>query len=116
MAVERLRDVRAADGPAGITIVVAADVEERRVERVGEKGQVVGLEVAAAEHGVDWAEVGPIALEVEGWRLLVRDGQEARARAGFRRCGRAGQLDAQTPDHSRSGSGAVLSGSARSWA
>ena len=63
--------------PVAAAVVVAAHVEQRRVEGIGQEVEVIGLEIAAADDRVERLEGGPVALEVEGRLDLVRDGEQA---------------------------------------
>src|SRR5437763_14238574 len=63
--------------PAAAAVMVAADVDERRPERVGEEGQPLRRQVAAADHAVEVAEGASVDLLLERPVDLVGRGEEA---------------------------------------
>ena len=72
-----IRDAALGVGPRGSDIVIAANVAERCVERVGYEGEVFGLEVAGADHEVDLPHPVAGGLRVERRVGLVADRQDA---------------------------------------
>ena len=91
------RSARLGVAPGGADVVVAADVAERSVERIGHERQVVRLEVAGADDQVDLPD--PLAA----WRLSRASGR-ARPRHGEdadRSSVRAGERPGVGPAHAR---------------
>ncbi len=90
-------------GPPTATVVVPPDEHERDAEGVGQEPEVIGLEVAAADDGVEGAKPLPVGRMLEGRIRVVRHGQPAdrgAASSGERR--RVGPVDGQPSHHGSS--------------
>src|SRR4051794_32819081 len=101
---ERLGDHSISLVPVATLVVVAADVDERRLERVSEKCEPSRVDVTAADDAVDRAHPLTIGLDLHrGLALIGRREQANRPTPAIAEGPVIGPLDRDATDHEDSG-------------